>query len=273
MTKHSPHPEPAPVPDRRWRHSLGDPESGPARFRSGLDLLRGADLFSPVTDGELAKFAALGHELRVDKGAFIPGVRAETSSLGMLLEGHAVLSWRQGREELLLRELEPGDMLGEGEVFEDFPFDRDGSGDAGIRARATSPVLVMAWDRDAVIEALRRWPDVSLSLLGGMARRQRDLQRRVAGLSNQRAPRRLARALVALADDRGVRVRAADGTARLLLRRAPSRTRLGELAGMARETASRLLARWERSGWIADRDGDLLVTDEAQLRRVAGSGA
>jgi hypothetical protein len=46
---------------------------------------------------------------------------------------------------------------------------------------------------------------------------------------------------------------------------------MAEMAGMARETASRLLIEWERLGWIATGGGDLLVLDEGQLRRAAGA--
>jgi CRP/FNR family cyclic AMP-dependent transcriptional regulator len=128
----------------------------------------------------------------------------------------------------------------------------------------------MEWDRDAVLEALRRWPDVSFSLLAGMARRQRDLQRRVAGLCRQRAPRRLARALAALLEERGVWRRDGEGRSFMLLPRTPSRVRLGETAGMARETVSRLLAEWARRGWIGTQGGDLTVLDRGQWRRLAG---
>jgi CRP-like cAMP-binding protein len=185
-----------------------------------------------------------------------------------------VLAWGHGEEELLLRELEPGDLLGEVEIFDAVFADSRGMARfGGASARTLTAVRLMEWDRDHVMEALRRWPDVAVSLLGGMARRQRELQRRVVGICNQRAPRRLARALTALVEDRGVRHRDPENGPCLLVRRPPSRTRLAELAGMARETVSRLLGRWERCGWIAACDGDLLVLDERQLRRLAGTDA
>jgi CRP/FNR family cyclic AMP-dependent transcriptional regulator len=260
-----------PATRRPWRHSLA-PRNTPARFRSGFESLRGMDLFSPVSDGELVKFAALGCERRVEKGTAFrmsDACRAEdgTPPLALILEGEAVLAWGRGAEELLIRALEPGDLLGEIEVF-------DGAigewAAPGTVTRTLTTLRLLEWDRDDVLEALRRWPDVALSLLGGMARRQRELHRRVAGICHQRAPRRLARALMAVIEDRGVRHRDEDGRPCLLLRRAPSRTRLAEIAGMARETVSRLLTQWEQGGWIAGDQGDLLVLDEPQLRRLAG---
>jgi CRP-like cAMP-binding protein len=266
---------------RPWRHLLdshgpahrgGGGRAFPARrFQSGFETLRGMDLFSAVSDGELVKFAALGIERCVEKGtAFFPhGRMGGPPPLALILEGEALLAWGHGPEELLLRALEPGDLLGEIQVFDGQP---SAGGFEEPAMRTLTPVRLMEWDHDNVLEALRRWPDVALSLLGGMARRQRDLHRRVAGICNQRAPRRLARLLTALVEDRGVLYRDARGDRCLRVRRTPSRTRMAELAGMARETVSRLLVRWEKAGWVGECEGDLLVLDEERLWRMAGAG-
>jgi CRP-like cAMP-binding protein len=232
------------------------------------------DLFSPVSDGELTKFAALGFERRVERGRVVfpdvssgsarsaPGDARSVAALALILEGEARLAWGRGVGEPMIRALEPGDLVGEVEMFDETP------GDAV--ARALTAVRLMEWDRDGVLEALRRWPDVALGLLGGMARSQRELHRRVAGICRQRAPRRLARALAGLVEDRGVRQPGEGGEPVLRVRGAPSCARLAEVAGMARETASRLLVEWERLGWVGRAGGDLLVLDENALRFMAG---
>ena len=80
----------------------------------------------------------------------------------------------------------------------------------------------------------------------------------------------LARTLAGLLEDRGIRLKDAEGRRCLLLPDPPPRRMLGEMAGMARETVSRLLTQWEQHGWIAETQGDLVVRDEAQLRRLEG---
>ena len=239
------------------------PGPDPSRFRAGFEILRELDAFADASDGELAKFAALGRERRVERGRPLFPETAESSvTLALVLEGEARLTRGAGAREPLIRTLEEGDLLGEAAMFDDAP-DED-------VARAQTPVRLIEWDRDAVREALRRWPDVTLGLFGCMARGQRDMSRRVAGLCRQRAPRRLARALSGILQDRGVRHRGAAGEPVLRVRHPPTRARLAEVAGMARETASRLLVEWERLGWLARAGGDLLVLDERALRRVAG---
>lgn len=300
----APLPVPRPASSAQpWRHTLPAARTrarGEApRFRSAFEILRSLDLFAAVTDGELIKFAALGQERRVERDHLVAATPGRGHQpLALILEGDAVLSCDRGPEELFLRALEPGDLVGEIELFVSLPrafaapghdgmlvreragaYGAAGSGEGAGRdgtercgeatARATSTVRLIEWDRDAVREALRRWPDVALGLLGSLARRQREMQRRVTGLCGHRAPRRLARALSALLEERGVTFQ--DDTGRgMLLPRTPSRARLAEIAGMARETVSRLLAEWERHGWIGTRAGDLLVRDPLPLRRLAG---
>ncbi|HLU69167.1 MAG TPA: Crp/Fnr family transcriptional regulator, partial [Fibrobacteria bacterium] len=271
---------------------------GSFRFRSAFEILRTQPVFAGVSDGELIKFTALGEERRVEPDhVLIPVIGRARTPLAMILEGEGLLACGQGAEELFLRTLEPGDLVGEIDAFASLPrpLSREGSATV-VRERAAAYeanegpatsekrpgtlcdatahtvtiVRLIEWDHDAMREAVRRWPDVALGLLGVMARRQRDMQRRVAGLCGQKAPRRLARALTALLEERGVPHRDDAGRCGLLLPRTPSRTRLSGIAGMARETASRLLSAWERRGWISAWHGDLLVWDLRQLQRLAG---
>lgn len=282
-----------------WRHTLPPPRMRPQaaapRFRSAFEILRSLDVFAAVSDGELMKFAALGRERRVERDHIVAPPPRREHPLGLILEGDAVLTCERGPEELFLRALEPGDLVGEVESFlslacdftrargarvaerrapyaeADDAGDPEKAGEATARARTT--LRLIEWDGDAVREALRRWPDVALGLLGSLARRQREMQRRVAGLCGRRAPCRLARALAALLEERGVVFRDETGRGGLLLPRTPSRARLSEIAGMARETVSRLLAEWERRGWVGTRRGELLVWDHAALRRLAGDAS
>jgi CRP-like cAMP-binding protein len=266
------------------------------RFRPSFEILRALDLFTPVSDGELMKFAALGRERRVERGrSVLAATGFYEPPLALILEGEALLAWGRGPDDLFLRALEAGDLVGETELFTAlhptqevavWPYSvREGGVQPNLSglqlgdeervatARALTTVRLIEWDRDAVCEALRRWPDVSLSLLAGMARRQRDLHRRIAGLCRQRAPQRLARAVNALLEERGVSLRDDAGRGRLLLPRTPPCTRLAEMAGMARETVSRLLTEWTRRGWTSRRDGDLLILDHGQWRTLVGGEA
>ncbi len=241
------------------------PQEAPRNF----DALRDMDLFSTLNDSELARFIAYGSERRVAKGSSLAPQRNEedgqtAEALGVLVEGDAVLAWGNGEgDERLIRTLGPGDMVGEIPVFDETS--------CGATARAVTAVRLMEWRREDLVEAMHRWPGLAMGLLGGMAHLQRQLHRRVAGICNQRAPRRLALALTDLIEEHGVLHRDETGRRCLLLKRPPTRRRISEIAGMARETVSRLLVRWEESGWIALCGNDVLVLDPDELRRMAGA--
>lgn len=225
------------------------------------------DLFSALQDEELRSLAARGRERKVESDAVLRPRREREPCLFVLLEGSALWSWAHpggtgGGHEVMVGALEPGDFVGHLELFS------EGAGDSSLRA--LDRARWMLWPREALLQALRTWPALAEGLLEGMARQQGRLHRRLAGVCNQRAPRRLARTLAGLIEDRGIRLKDEDGRRRLLLPRPPPRRMLGEMAGMARETVSRLLTQWEQSGWILETQGDLVVRDEAQLRRLEG---
>jgi CRP/FNR family transcriptional regulator len=234
------------------------------RRPSCFESLRAMDLFSSVSDGDLRRLTERGSERRLERDGLLR-LREEPQGpqLAVLVEGEAALIWGNGNSgDLLVRTLEPGDFAGQIELFDAHPCEN--------WVRAAGTVRFMAWRREEVLRSVRECPDLALALLGGMARQQRHLHRRLAGVYSQRAPRRLARTLTALFEDRGIRLKDADGRRCLLLQRPPTRRRMGEIAGIARETVSRLLGRWEECGWIAESEGDLIVRDEGELRRIAG---
>ena len=230
---------------------------------SCFDSLRAMDLFSPVPDGDLRRWAERGAERRLEKeGLLLLREDPREPLLAVLLEGEALVSWGNGNAgDLLIRTLEAGDFTGQIELFDALP--------CGAVVRAAGPVRYMAWRREEVLRALRDCPELALGLLAGMANQQRHLHRRLATACSQRAPRRLARTLTALFEDHGIRLKDAEGRRCLLLPHPPTQRRMGEIAGMARETVSRLLGQWEESGWLSESEGDLIVRDEGQLRRLA----
>jgi len=115
-------------------------------------------------------------------------------------------------------------------------------------------------------------PGLTLGFLGEMARRLGESHRRLAGIRNQRVPRRVACILVSMLDERGLRVKDSEGRSCTLLRQRPTQRRIAELAGTARETVSRLFTDWQSSGLFEDRGGEFRVFNENQLRRLAGEG-
>ncbi len=226
--------------------------------------MRALDLFSRLGDEELARLSVWARERCYARHETLLHQRDdEISHLFVLLEGEAALIREDGvGGQSLLYSLRPGDMAGAMALF-----DRESQ---PATVRALTPVRILILHRDTLLTALRAHPDLALDFLAEMARRMRQCQRRIAGICKQPAPRRVASAILALVEDRGVRRKDAAGRACLLLRRRPTQVRIAALAGTTRETVSRYLARWERAELLTDLHGDLTIFDESKLRRLAG---
>lgn len=266
----APSPIPVSVAARPWRHRIS-PEARlhatAARFLPAVEALHRLEPFTEVRAGDLRRFAQLGTERGVDKDtALRVAPDGDAASLAVILEGEAMLYLPLGgtRVPRGLDVLAPGDLLGAAELF--------GATERSAAVRALTPLRLLEWDRDAVVEALHRWPDVARALLGALARRQDALERRVACTGDGRAVRRVARLLVELVVERGVRRRDARGRWGVVIPSPPTRTRLAGMAGTTRETVSRAFAAWRRRGWLSDGDGILRVLDEDALAREAGLG-
>ncbi len=231
-----------------------------------FEKLRGMDLFAKLSDAELLRLAPAFRERRVMKGEIITRQDdSDGSHFLLLLEGEALVTREdaQGAESLLSL-LRAGDLIGESELFDEGP--------RYATARATVPSALLSLHREEVLRGLKECPDWALGFMGEFSRRSRLFQRRMAGMSHQKVPRRVACILVSLLDEYGVRLKDSEGRRCALLKPRPAQRHIAGLAGTARETVSRLFSQWEKSGWIEDREGGLMIYDEARLRAMAGEG-
>ena len=119
---------------------------------------------------------------------------------------------------------------------------------------ATTPVRLLLVDHDTLV----RWTDcvpVRLFLLGLMADRMAELMALVEAVAFQRLDQRLAHALLG----HGAVVHA-------------SHQMLADELGTVREIVTRLLKRFERSGWVNLSRERIAIVDAAALRALAGDG-
>jgi CRP/FNR family transcriptional regulator, cyclic AMP receptor protein len=107
---------------------------------------------------------------------------------------------------------------------------------------------------------LRAHPDIAVKMLGGLARRLRETNERLARQSFQTVQSRVASVLadmVASARSQGA------GEQDVLI--TATQSDLAQLAGSSRESASRFLAVLERAGVITQGRGRLVVHEPARL--------
>lgn len=226
-----------------------------------LAALEAVDLFSVLTAEERTRLAGVLFERSYPAGA--PIVHADDPAGGpffIVAEGEVaiVLEGAEGKETVLAA-LQPGEFFGEMSLVDESP--------RAATVRAVRPARLMLLRREEFRRLVSGCPRISFALLAEANRRLRQSNRKVAGLSYKSMRARVAAAVVALMEEKGVR-RLESGVQRVVIRERPTQKFLAEMAGTTRESVSRTLAAWEREGLLAPRGRDLLILDEAGLRAI-----
>ena len=146
-----------------------------------------------------------------------------------------------------LESLGPGEIFGALSALEDDRYT--------VSAEAVEEGFAWCLPREVLQRLLAEDPRIGVEMLRVVASRLRNAQRQLLSFANDRAPARLARALL-----RALR----DGAACV------TRRDLAEAAGTTVETAIRVLRRFEREGIVRGEVGRLEVLDEDALRARAG---
>jgi CRP-like cAMP-binding protein len=133
-----------------------------------------------------------------------------------------------------------------------------------VTARAVEPAEAYAWDGQKMLSLMRRFPEVAINAGRMIADRLHELQRQHRELMTKRVERRIARALVRLAQAGGRRVEGGVEIGFPL-----SRQDLAQMTGTTLFTVSRTLSAWEQDGLIATGRRRVIVKQPHRLIQVA----
>ncbi|MDZ7372573.1 MAG: Crp/Fnr family transcriptional regulator [candidate division KSB1 bacterium] len=201
-------------------------------------LLKAVPLFSDLSPSELAEVASLCSRLTVRRGTVIVAEEEQGSTFFLIVRGQVKVTHiaPDGRE-VVLAILRDGDFFGEMALL-------DG------KARSASVVALEDTDlltlrRPDFLALLNRRPGIAVSLLRELAARIRACDQQISTLTLQDALGRVAATLVRLAERTG---RSLGPT--VVIPRLPLQRDLANMAGTARETASRALKYLESKGDI-----------------------
>ena len=221
-------------------------------------LLAGVPLFGGLDDAAL-KIAAV--DARVVRAA---------SGRSFFREGDAARFFfvlRRGRvkftqvtpegHEVILRLLGPGEPFGGVAAIED-------NGTYPVTARAVEASEAYAWDGAKITALMHRYPSIAINAARMIARRLHELQRRHHELMTERVERRIARAVLRLAQHSGRRV---DGGVQIDF--PLSRQDLAQMTGTTLFTVSRTLRSWEDAGVIVTGRRRVTVAQPHKLARIA----
>jgi CRP-like cAMP-binding protein len=206
-------------------------------------FLQRCQLFKPLAPDELEILARRAYRQEFKVGERLFGFGDPGESMMIILQGHIrILRPTANDKELILGDLEAGDILGEMAVLDGKPRS------AEARAITNGKALVLA--RRDLLPFLEAHPKVTLTLLGALCDMIRRADERTSDFLSSFATR-LAKTLVRLSDK----------TSKLSL----SQSELADMTGSTRETVNRQLSAWQSEGLIELRDGWILVTERQAL--------
>lgn len=201
-------------------------------------LLAKVSLFQGLAPADLAKIFDLAHTRHLANEAFCFQQEDPASLLYVLVEGQIKLTKLTPEgNQVLLRFVHPGEMFGGISMFGETTYP--------VSAQAVGDCSVLTWDTDTLSRLMESHPRMALNAMRHLAQRVQELQQRNLELATERVERRIAHALLRLAQASGRQVEGG-----VLIDLPLSRQDLAEMTGTTLYTVSRTLSAWQQKGLV-----------------------
>lgn len=222
------------------------------------DVLAATPLFHRLSQAELDALADLATERQVPRDGAVVRRGDRDGSLLVLVHGRlrAGCVSAEGRE-VTVGMMEPGTVLGEISLLDGQPRSTD------VTAMVDSLLLVV--ERAAFLPFLRARPDLMLRLMALLCDRLRRTTAAFEDLALAPLSARLARLLLALAEEHGT-----PGPDGVRIRVRMSQRDLGAQVAATRERVNKQLRQWHDAGVLGEHDGHMVLRRPGVLRALVG---
>jgi CRP-like cAMP-binding protein len=218
-------------------------------------FLKKIELFSGLNGKDINRFLAISIEKNYRKGDVIFHHNDEGSSLFILKSGMVKVSIfdRNGREDIL-KIVHPYDCFGEMSLLDGY------HRSATVTAMERSDALIIR--REDFIALIKKHPDVALTMLALLCRRLRKTDEKIASLRFADSYGKVARVLLDISYEKGIKKGGG-----IVFDLNINRDTLANLAGVSRETATRILREFQDRGCIKISGRKVSILDESVLKR------
>jgi CRP/FNR family cyclic AMP-dependent transcriptional regulator len=152
-------------------------------------------------------------------------------------------------------------ILGKDDFFGEFALLDEAPRSAS--AEAIEPTETLTLHREDFMRFLRNNPDFALHVLRTLTQRVRNLNNQITDIFFLDLPARLARVLLNLADQHGVRT--AEG---IRIDLSLTQTDLAEMTGATRVSINKALGRFRREKWISIKGRRFTILDQAAMQNL-----
>ncbi len=220
---------------------------------SNLEYLLRIPLFYGLPEEQLQEISNLLLERSYQKGRFIFMEGEPGEALYILKSGLIKLTKRleDGREHIL-HFVNPGEIFAEVVLFD--------GGDYPATAEVQENSVVGVLRNQDIERLISQNPSMALGMLHIMSRRLRTAQEKVMNLALHDTARRLAFALIKMAEEHGIKKPGG-----ILINFNLTNQELANLTGSSRETINRMLNGFKRAGAIDVDRQQIMVLDKGKL--------
>jgi len=226
--------------------------------QSSIDSL---PLFACLSDTDRQELAQHAIEVPIQKGQFIFREGDAADWFHIVQQGNVkcVKSNPEGRE-VTLKVLMPGDLFCcEASAF-------SGDSHPGC-AQSMGEGTVIKIHRTAMLNIIQRNPEAAVKIINYLSQRLRESQDNAKGFALDRAEQRVAAILVNLAERSGIQ----EGHGIRISVRLTHQD-LADMAGLTKETTSRILSRFKKEQLMAGHGKQLLILNLPRLQEMAPHG-
>jgi len=224
------------------------------------DTFSRSDLFAGMAEDKTREIIGFGNRRVCPSGEMLFHEGTPAAACYLVLSGRFKLSkLHEDGKEAIVRYIQPGEMTAAVSVFKakDYP----------VTAQAVSASDVVGWNRKTMLQLMAAYPQIAINLLAMVVERLDDIQSRFLELQAERVEQRIARSLLRIMKQSGIKTKKG-----ILIDFRLSRQDLADYTGTTLYTVSRTISGWEKKGWIRSGRERIIITDPHALVTFVETG-
>ncbi len=220
-------------------------------------LLASIESFSNLSFSELDEIASTATHRDYDKDIYLFHQGDPAKRFHVLVAGKVKLTQlTEDGQQVILRYVSPGEAFAVIAVLSKIPYP--------VTAMTVNPVSLLTWDDQTMLGLMEKYPKLAINSLSILAEHIQEFQDRFREIATERVERRIARALLRLANQTGVKVE--NG---ILIDLSLTRQDLAEMTGTTLYTVSRTLSQWEKDGLVHSQREQVTILSPHRLVVIA----
>jgi len=225
-----------------------------------MDSIKSRDIFKGLSGDGVDTVAKSGFSVKLQPKniLFLQGDPAK--SCYMVNRGRLKLTKiNEEGKEVILRYIGAEELTAAIAVFNNLNYP--------VTAESIEETDVTGWNKETMMKLMRRYPDISINLLGIVLERIEDIQDRYIEVCTENVDQRIARTLLRIMRRAGSKVPSG-----IQIDIPLSRQNIADYSGTTLYTVSRTLSVWEKHGWIKSGREQIVITDPHALVQFTETG-